>query len=157
MTKLVSVNIMGKFAPSTFYQLPNTNYQLPTFPICIPLPGNELNDFSEKKKFRISGLMNRFYRFVGSLQSNNSQHRGVLIVRPDPHFYSLLYYLTQYYICGYICTMKDRKRELTKMVHIRFTEDERKQLKAISALEGKSIQEYVRALVIKDIDKKRIK
>jgi len=53
--------------------------------------------------------------------------------------------------------MKDRKRNLTKMVHIRFTDDERKQLKAISALDGKSIQEYVRDLVIKDIDKKRIK
>jgi len=52
--------------------------------------------------------------------------------------------------------MKDRKRNLNKMVHIRFTDDERKQLKAISALKGKSIQEYVHTLVIKDIEKKRI-
>lgn len=53
--------------------------------------------------------------------------------------------------------MKNEKKDLNKLIHIRFTEAEQRQLKAISALEGKSIQEYVHGLVLKDIEKKRVR
>ena len=45
--------------------------------------------------------------------------------------------------------MKDRNREKNSMIHVRFTEDERRKLKAICALKGVSMQEYVRELVQK--------
>ena len=57
--------------------------------------------------------------------------------------------------CGYIYNMKDRNREKNSMIHVRFTEDERRKLKAICALKGVSMQEYVRELVQKAL--KRLK
>jgi len=44
---------------------------------------------------------------------------------------------------------------MESMVHIRFTETERREMKSICALEGKSMQEYVRELVLKDLAKKK--
>lgn len=43
------------------------------------------------------------------------------------------------------------------MVHIRFTEAERRKLKAISALEGVSMQEYIRQHVLKRLEKRASK
>ena len=51
--------------------------------------------------------------------------------------------------------MKDRNREKNSMIHVRFTEDERRKLKAICALKGISMQEYIRGLVHKAL--KRVK
>ena len=50
--------------------------------------------------------------------------------------------------------MKDRDREKDSMVHVRFTEGERRQIKAMCALQGVSMQEYIRALILKDIKRK---
>ena len=49
--------------------------------------------------------------------------------------------------------MRDRNRLKNSMVHIRFTDAERRRLKAVSALEGASMQEYIRQLVIKRLEK----
>ena len=57
--------------------------------------------------------------------------------------------------CGYIYVMKDRERVKDHMLHIRFTDIEQRQIKAHCALKGKSMQEYIRGLVLKDIVKKK--
>lgn len=57
--------------------------------------------------------------------------------------------------CGYIHNMKDRNREKNSMVHVRFTENERRKLKAICALKGVSMQEYIRELVQKALKRGR--
>ena len=57
--------------------------------------------------------------------------------------------------CGYIHNMKDRNREKNSMVHVRFTENERRELKAICALKGVSMQEYIRELVQKALKRGR--
>jgi len=49
--------------------------------------------------------------------------------------------------------MKDRKREKGSMVHIRFTEAERRKLKAICALKGFSMQEYIRDIILNEMRK----
>lgn len=43
------------------------------------------------------------------------------------------------------------------MVHIRFTEPERRKMKAICALQGLNMQEYIRALVLADLATKKVK
>jgi predicted DNA binding CopG/RHH family protein len=53
--------------------------------------------------------------------------------------------------CGYIPNMEDRRRSKDSMVHVRFTEEERRQLKAHCALQGMSMQEYIRAVVLKKL------
>ena len=49
---------------------------------------------------------------------------------------------------GYIYNMADRNREKDSMIHVRFTEEERRKLKAICAMKGISMQEYLRELVL---------
>ena len=51
--------------------------------------------------------------------------------------------------------MKDRPREKDRMIHVRFTEEERRRLKAHCALSGISMQEYIRLAVLKNLGKKR--
>jgi hypothetical protein len=53
--------------------------------------------------------------------------------------------------CGYVYNMQDRKRQKNSMVHVRFTEKERRILKAHCALEGITMQEYIRAVVLKKL------
>ncbi len=43
------------------------------------------------------------------------------------------------------------------MVHVRFTEPERRKMKAICALQGITMQEYIRALVLTDLEVKKVK
>jgi len=43
------------------------------------------------------------------------------------------------------------------MVHVRFTEPERRKMKAICALQGITMQEYIRALVLADLEMKKVK
>jgi|GEM_PF-6630412 len=43
------------------------------------------------------------------------------------------------------------------MIHIRFTGPEQRQIKSRCALEGKSMQQYIRALVLKDLEKQERK
>jgi len=143
----------------TFYQLPNTIYQLPTYPIYNPLLFKKLDYNRNQNIIAIFGVNKSYSAVYWLFQSNISQLRGLLKLSPatPKKIIVIKIRLDKQNPCGYIYNMKDRNRELNKMVHIRFTDDERKQLKAISALDGKSIQEYVRALVLKNIDKKRIK
>jgi len=49
--------------------------------------------------------------------------------------------------------MKDRKRVKGSMVHIRFTEAERRKLKALCALKGLSMQEYIRDIILLEMNK----
>ncbi len=59
-------------------------------------------------------------------------------------------------ICScYIYIMKDRNKDKDRMVHIRFTEEERRKLKANCALKGISMQEYIRELVQKALKRGR--
>jgi predicted DNA binding CopG/RHH family protein len=51
--------------------------------------------------------------------------------------------------------MKDRAREKNSMIHVRFTEPERRKIKAICALEGFQMQEYIRVLVLKDLKRRK--
>jgi len=51
--------------------------------------------------------------------------------------------------------MPDRWRKTDRMLLIRFTEEERREIKAHCALQGLSMQEYIRALVMKDLAKKK--
>ena len=51
--------------------------------------------------------------------------------------------------------MKDRNKDKDRMVHIRFTEEERRKLKANCALKGISMQEYIRELVQKALKRGR--
>ncbi len=51
--------------------------------------------------------------------------------------------------------MRKVKKEMDSMVHVRFTEPERRKMKAICALDGISMQEYIRALILKDLQKKK--
>ena len=44
---------------------------------------------------------------------------------------------------------------MESMVHIRFTEPERRKMKAVCALEGISMQEYIRALVLQDLKRRK--
>ena len=53
--------------------------------------------------------------------------------------------------------MEDRHREKNSMVHVRLTEVERRRMKALCALEGMSMQEYIRTLVLEDLKRKRKK
>lgn len=53
--------------------------------------------------------------------------------------------------------MKDRDRKKDSMVHVRFTEPERRKMKAICALQGITMQEYIRALVLADLEMKKVK
>lgn len=56
-------------------------------------------------------------------------------------------------ICGYIYNMKDRPREKDRMIHVRFAEEERRRLKAHCALNGVSMQEYIREIVLKKLSR----
>jgi len=56
---------------------------------------------------------------------------------------------------GYINNMKDKARQKNSMVHTRFTEPERRKIKAICALEGVQMQEYIRALVLQDLKRRK--
>lgn len=44
---------------------------------------------------------------------------------------------------------------MDSMVHVRFTEAERRKIKAICALEGFQMQEYIRALVLQDLKRRK--
>jgi len=49
----------------------------------------------------------------------------------------------------------DKSELMRSMVHVRFTETERRKMKAICALRGTSMQEYIRALVLKGLEKQK--
>lgn len=51
--------------------------------------------------------------------------------------------------------MKDKRRIANKMVHVRFTDLERRKLKAFCAIQGMSMQELIRKIVSEHIAKKR--
>ena len=54
-------------------------------------------------------------------------------------------------------TMKDGNRNKDSMVHVRFTEDERRKLKAHCALEGITMQEFIRAASLEILAKTKRK
>ncbi|MFH1372506.1 MAG: hypothetical protein ABII79_01745 [bacterium] len=51
--------------------------------------------------------------------------------------------------------MRNKKGDIDHGLLVRFTEDERRKLKAHCALQGVSMQEYVRMLVLQDLEKQR--
>ena len=51
--------------------------------------------------------------------------------------------------------MADKEQVMDSMVHVRFTEAERRKIKAICALEGFQMQEYIRALVLQDLKRRK--
>ena len=141
----------------TLYQLPITFYQLPSFPISFLLSGKELLAFREVEvgvvKSRGSGdlpfLIDSVY-----LQSRSGPERMFGPAPPNSRApRESQKRLDTPVGCGYICDMTDRSREKDSMVHVRFTEEERRELKAKCAIRGLSMQEYIRELVLKGLSR----
>lgn len=146
----------------TLYLLPNTSYQLPSSPVGIPLLTKDLRDIVLSKEDSIeSGNDGRVMPSLDLFYLTLNQV-GDGALKPCPLFPCFVFQpklsskinLDKPLFCGYIYNMTDRTRETNSMVHVRFTEPERRKMKAICALEGISMQEYIRQIVIEDIKKK---
>jgi hypothetical protein len=120
-------------------------------------------------------------RPLSTLHQQLVYHRLFTVHRQPPTCYPLLTYVTAYLImnyvlsmlpqeCGtrvtinqltfrlnqcYIHNMVHKRQELNSMVHVRFTEPERRLMKAICALDGIQMQEYIRALVLQDLKRRK--
>lgn len=145
---------------SALYQLPITSYHLPSSPTGMELSCRELVEKTrsetggEKSKgdgvqpFLIESVyFSNKIRAGGSLSALHPPNLIIAKYRKKQLDYSL--------VCGYIYNMKDRPREKDRMIHVRFTEEERRRLKAYCALCGVSMQEYIRLTVLKNLRKKR--
>lgn len=141
------------------YQLPITSYQLPSYPLAKSLFSKQLvgkmNFRNRSEKTRVAangcflepqsisqartGLGVRSRPCTPFLKSTDNRQKRVDIGR----------------YCGYIYNMKDRPREKDRMIHVRFTEEERRRLKAHCALSGISMQEYIRTVVLKTLCSKK--
>ena len=152
--------------PLTIHQLPNTIYQLPTSPHNYCLLYNELGGESRTKS-RADKWLDGGVDFAASwlFQSNIQPTAGPdHLARPRsnpkkvwPLTRYLIKRLENEVVCGYTSIMPDRWRKTDRMLLVRFTEAERRRLKANTALEGLSMQQYIRALVLKDLEKQERK
>jgi hypothetical protein len=145
---------------SVSYQLPITSYQLPSSPIATKLSRKQLAEETELEyggEKSTGGGIQPF--LVESVYFSNKSRVGrALSVLHPPYLKAAKYHnklLGLGLICGYIYNMKDRPREKDRMIHVRFTEEERRRLKAHCAKRGISMQEYIRLAVLKGLQRKK--
>ena len=153
---IVALRSVGR----TSYQLPVTFYQLPSDPIGIELAEKDLFDFSRTKTGGLKSVGDGMQpSLIDSICYPIKDGIGAPASIPYPPNL-LARQISEKRLdsplgSGYICIMRDRNREKDSMVHVRFTEDERRQLKAHCALLGMSMQEYIRAATLKGLARKK--